>query len=73
MEQKTMQLLDVKQAAEVLRVSEWTIRAWVRAKKLKPVRLGRLVRLDEQELQEFIGAAKRGRGSDGQVEMKGEN
>jgi excisionase family DNA binding protein len=47
-------LYDVKTAAQALAVSPWTIRAYIRDGKLHPVRLGRLVRLDEGELQRFV-------------------
>jgi excisionase family DNA binding protein len=51
-------LHDVKGAAQLLAVSPWTIRAYIRQGKLQPVRLGRLVRLDEEELNKFIAGAK---------------
>jgi len=41
-------LYDVKAAAQALAVSPWTIRAYIRDGKLKPIRLGRLVRLQEE-------------------------
>jgi excisionase family DNA binding protein len=47
-------LLDVKGAAEALAVSTWTIRAYIRDGKLQPVRIGRLVRIDEGELERFV-------------------
>ncbi len=47
-------LHDVKDAAALLAVSPWTVRAYIRAGKLKPIRLGRLVRLDEEEIQRFV-------------------
>jgi excisionase family DNA binding protein len=53
-------LHDVKSAAQLLAVSPWTIRAYIRQGKLKAVRLGKLVRLDEQELATFIERAKEG-------------
>ena len=49
---------DVKMAAKLLLVSPWTIRSWIRNGKLRPVRLGRLVRLDEAELQRFVAEAR---------------
>jgi excisionase family DNA binding protein len=49
---------NVKTAAKLLLVSPWTIRAWIREGKLRPVRLGRLVRLDEAELQRFLEVAR---------------
>jgi excisionase family DNA binding protein len=51
-------LFNVKDAANLLAVSPWTIRAYIRDGKLRPVRIGRLVRLDEQELHRFVVEAK---------------
>jgi excisionase family DNA binding protein len=51
-------LHDVKDAAQLLAVSPWTIRAYIRQGKLRPVRIGRLVRLEEQELQRFVAEGK---------------
>jgi excisionase family DNA binding protein len=51
-------LLDVRDAAQLLAVSPWTIRAYIRKGKLRPIRIGRLVRIDELELQKFIANAK---------------
>jgi excisionase family DNA binding protein len=51
-------LYDVKAAALALAVSPWTIRAYIRAGKLRPVRLGRLVRLQEEELERFLMQAQ---------------
>jgi excisionase family DNA binding protein len=51
-------LYDVKTAALALAVSPWTIRAYIRDGKLKPVRLGRLVRLQEEELERFLTQAQ---------------
>jgi len=51
-------LLDVNDAARILAVSPWTVRAYIRQGKLRPVRFGRLVRIDEMELQRFIANAK---------------
>ena len=42
------QLYDVNAAARQLAVSPWTVRAYIRQGKLHPVRIGRLVRLDEE-------------------------
>jgi excisionase family DNA binding protein len=47
----------VKIAGEVLAVSPWTVRSYIRDGKLIPVRLGRLVRVDE-ELQRFVAEAR---------------
>jgi excisionase family DNA binding protein len=59
-----VRLYDVKDAAEILAISPWTVRAYIRNGKLRPIRMGRLVRLDEQELEQFVAGAK------GVVEVK---
>lgn len=48
------QLYDVRDAAEILRVSPWTVRAYIRKGRLRPIRLGRLVRLEESQLQQLV-------------------
>ncbi len=50
-------LYDVKSAAQTLAISPRTIRAYIRDGKLHPVRLGRLVRLEEAELLRFVAEA----------------
>jgi excisionase family DNA binding protein len=52
------QLYDVNAAARQLAVSPWTVRAYIRQGKLHPVRIGRLVRLDEEELSRFVASSK---------------
>lgn len=52
------QLYDVNAAARQLAVSPWTVRAYIRQGKLHPVRIGRLVRLDEEELSKFVARNK---------------
>jgi excisionase family DNA binding protein len=47
-------LLNVKEAARAWAVSPWTIRAYIRDGKLRPVRIGRLVRLEAAELERFV-------------------
>jgi excisionase family DNA binding protein len=54
-----VQLYDVRRAAQQLSVSPWTVRAYIRAGKLRPVRIGRLVRLDEKEIVDFVASSKR--------------
>ena len=51
-------LHDVEAAAKLLAVSAWTVRAYIRKGKLRPVRIGRLVRLDEEELSRFVASNK---------------
>ena len=52
------QLHDVKSAAGILAVSPWTIRAYIRDGKIQSVRIGRLVRIDEMELERFVNSAR---------------
>ena len=47
-------LLTVKQAAEELGLSDRTVWAWVYARKLGVVRLGRCVRIPQSALEELI-------------------
>jgi excisionase family DNA binding protein len=47
-------LRSVEQAAELLGISRWTVRSYIRTGKLKPVRLGRRVLLAEDELERFV-------------------
>jgi len=51
------QLYDVNTAARLLAVSPWTVRAYIRTGKLRPVRFGRLVRLTTEELERFVAEA----------------
>ena len=53
----TPRLVTMKQAAQLLSVSYWTIRYWVDVGKLRAVRLpgdGRLVRIEVSELDRII-------------------
>jgi len=51
-------LFSVGEAAAVLRISPWTVRAYIGKGKLAPVRLGRRVLLKEEELERFVATAK---------------
>jgi excisionase family DNA binding protein len=51
-------LLTVDQAGELLGVSPYTIRSWIRSGKIRPTRLGRLVRIEKAELKRFIESGK---------------
>jgi excisionase family DNA binding protein len=46
-------LLNVKQAAFILKVHPLTIRRYIREKKLKAVKVGGNIRIPEEELQNF--------------------
>jgi len=47
-------LWSVVKAAGLLGISPWTVRSYVRQGKLRPVRIGRRVLLQEEELQQFV-------------------
>jgi excisionase family DNA binding protein len=51
-------LWSVEKAAELLSISPWTLRAYIRDAKLRPVRIGRRVLLEESELERFIAFSK---------------
>jgi excisionase family DNA binding protein len=51
-------LMSVGEAAGCLRISSWTVRAWIADGKLRPVRLGRRVLLEEAELERFIALCR---------------
>ena len=54
-----LQLYDVQVAAKLLSISPWTVRAAIRRGRLRPVRIGRRVLLEESELERFVAEAKR--------------
>jgi excisionase family DNA binding protein len=47
-------LLDVVEAAHVMRVSPYTVRSWIRSGRLNATKLGRLVRVEPREIQRLI-------------------
>ena len=51
-------LKSVEESAELLGISVWTVRAYIRDGKLRPVRLGRRVLLEESELERFVAFSK---------------
>jgi excisionase family DNA binding protein len=51
-------LHDINSAARLLSISPWTVRAYIRDRKLHPVRLGRRVLLEESELERFVSEAR---------------
>ena len=51
-------LLDIDSTAQLLSLSPWTVRGYIREGKLIPVRLGRRVLLEEAELERFVAQAK---------------
>ena len=51
-------LLDLRAVANQLSVSIYTVRAWIREGQIRPVRLGRRVLVEPEEVQRFISDAK---------------
>ena len=51
-------LLNVERAAEMLSLSPWTIRSWIRKRKLKAIKLGSRIVVEPQSLRELISEAK---------------
>jgi len=51
-------LRSIEESAEILGISPWTIRKYVREFKLQPVRIGRRVLLEEAELQRFVADSR---------------
>jgi len=47
-------LRSVKEAAGLLGISPWTVRSYIRDRKLLPVRLGRRVLISEDELERLV-------------------
>jgi excisionase family DNA binding protein len=47
-------VVDIKQAADLLSLSPWTLRRWIAEGKLKAVRLGRRVMLRSAELERLV-------------------
>jgi len=47
-------LLKIQEAAELMNVSPWTIRKWIRDKKLDVVRLGRALRVPAGAIEQKI-------------------
>jgi excisionase family DNA binding protein len=51
---KTGDLLTTKEAAELLRVSPWTISAWLSQKRLRRVKAGTRTLIERSELESFL-------------------
>lgn len=56
---RTTLLWNVEQAAAALAISPWTIRAYIRQGRIKPVRIGRRVLFEPDECQRFLKACKK--------------
>jgi len=47
-------LLNINQAAQLLGIQPWTLRAWVCRRRIPFVKVGRLVRFDKAKLQRWV-------------------
>jgi len=47
-------LLTTEQTATLLGIKAWTLRSWVSQRKIPYVKLGRLVRFDEEAILAFV-------------------
>jgi excisionase family DNA binding protein len=61
----------IEQAAKILHVKPRTLREWIRQEKVKAFKLGGLVRIHEEDLQEFIDSARKKVRNTGRKEMEG--
>jgi excisionase family DNA binding protein len=52
-------LLNIKEGALLLHISENTLRQWVHQRRVPSVKLGKAVRFDPEDLQKFIEANRR--------------
>ena len=64
-------LRSVTEAAGLLGISPWTVRAYIRDGKLQAVRLGRRVLVEEAELERFVEEG-RNLGGTGVTQHQGE-
>lgn len=53
-----MALLTVEEVAEKLKISPYIVRLYLREGKLTGAKIGRIWRIDEKDLEEFIRKAK---------------
>lgn len=53
-------LLDVKEVSEKLSIKQSTLRAWIFQRRLPVIRIGRLVRIKESALADWIRSAEGG-------------
>ena len=47
-------LIKIEEAGKILSVKPWTLRSWVSERRIPFIKVGRLVRFDEERLKEWI-------------------
>ena len=65
--------LGLKEAADAVGLSHWTLRQYVRQGKLHAIKLGRSVLIEPAELQRLIKQGRRGKQKSSVNEPKGQN
>ena len=66
-------LKSIPESAEFLRVSHWKVRKDIRDGKLIPVRIGRRVLLEEEELERFVAESKKSNAKDRSPQVTSDN
>ena len=51
-------LLNIKQAAEILNLSEWMVRHLLKTKQLEKIKVGTRVLIEAEELHRFVESRK---------------
>jgi len=51
-------LMTIERAAQVLGISPWTVRRYISLKKIWPVRIGRRVLIEPQEIRRIVEAGR---------------
>jgi excisionase family DNA binding protein len=51
-------LKSIEEAAEILGISPWTVRAYVRQGKIRPVRIGRRCLIEQSTLEDLVEQAR---------------
>lgn len=49
-----MALLTVEEVAEKIKMSPFVVRRWLRERKLPGIKMGRVWRIDEKDLEKFL-------------------
>ena len=58
------QLLTIPQIVELVQISKWTIYKHIAARRLRAVRVGRLIRVREEDLNKYLEAEPPTRGEE---------
>lgn len=56
-----MEFFTIDEVAKILKVNHKAVRGWLKTGLLKGAKIGRIWRIDEEDLKEFIRKAKEGK------------